>query len=317
MPLNAETSGLHQRTAFDADGNDLPPAKRRLKAIEPRGNSVARLMTVQGQDVFRLPETGTPVLAAVRRVNIGEPGRSYRFTRQTARDPLAADFVPAGETKPSTPFSFETVEDRYRTVAVLSDPVDLIDLQDVAGLDEQIADELARRVFRRIEWALLNGEQSEADEEREGSFDGILQTEGVQHTFFQNSAVHTIRHAIGAVEGQGFEPTAAILNPADMLAIELSEDSAGNPLFASRLQDRGESKLFGLDVHTSTLIPAGTAVIGDWNQALLTVRNDVQLAWTDAGAENFNRNRVTFRAEARVGFNALYPQAFTVANLAE
>lgn len=309
---NADAGNGRDRRNMDADGYDI--ARDAKAVVSTSGRRTARLMGADGAEVFRLPESGTPILAAVTRVEIGEqPGSKYFFTRQTTRDDNPAAFVEHKTGKPSTSFNFETIEDRYRTVAVLSDPIAVQDLSDIPSLRDEVGDELARRVLRRIEWAILLGDEDTATE-GDDQFNGLANITGVRQQAFVDTALGTIRRAIGALEGDGYTASAIMLNPADWTDIELSMDSVGRPIFASRWQDRPAASLFGVPVHVSPLVTAGQAVIGDWSAYLLTVREDIVLSWSDAG-DDFTNNTVRFRAEARVGGNALYPAAFAFADL--
>ena len=62
------------------------------------------------------------------------------------------------------------------------------------------------------------------------------------------------------------------------------------------------------------LIPEGTAVLGDWNQLRLYVREGVRLD-IDAGGALFTRNQAIIRAEARIGVGVLKPSSFAVIDL--
>jgi hypothetical protein len=64
----------------------------------------------------------------------------------------------------------------------------------------------------------------------------------------------------------------------------------------------------------SPSVPEGTAILADWDQLRLYVREDVRLD-VDAGGELFTRNQAIVRAEARIGVSVLKPSSFAVVDL--
>ena len=67
---------------------------------------------------------------------------------------------------------------------------------------------------------------------------------------------------------------------------------------------------------SSLAVPAGTAILGDWSQLRLKVRQDAStLAATQVG-DLWQRNQVMLRSEGRYGAQLRRPQAFAVVDLA-
>lgn len=102
--------------------------------------------------------------------------------------------------------------------------------------------------------------------------------------------------------------------PTDWEGIETATDDQGRPLFTGLYTNRQQPVLFGRPVVLSNKVPAGTAIIGNFTQTIVTVREDIELAWSDGG-DLFTTNTARFRAEGRFGFNVLQPSAFTIATL--
>ena len=79
--------------------------------------------------------------------------------------------------------------------------------------------------------------------------------------------------------------TAIVLNPADYWVMrgvrEGTGATAGGYLYGSPA-DAGPSTLWGVPLVRSTGIPEGTALVGDFRQATLAVREDTTVAWADA-----------------------------------
>ena len=66
----------------------------------------------------------------------------------------------------------------------------------------------------------------------------------------------------------------------------------------------------------SLAVPVGTAILADWSQVRVRVREGAHtLAATQAG-DLFSKNQVMLRAEGRYGIQLKRPQAFAVVHLA-
>ncbi|WP_460863212.1 phage major capsid family protein [Rhodococcus aerolatus] len=78
---------------------------------------------------------------------------------------------------------------------------------------------------------------------------------------------------------------------------------------------RARERLGTLPKIVSRSVPAGTALLGDFTQLSLFVREDVKLDADRSGA-NFTRNEVVLRSEGRFGLGVLRPQAFVKVALA-
>lgn len=308
---NLTISRDSQRTFMDANGNGnrkaIPTA---LNA--PSGRAQVPIARRQdGNEVFALPEWGGTVLDLLAQPRITE-GDTYRIRRQLARDEDAAKFVPKGAQKPETPFDMEVIDDRVRTVAVLSEPIPIQDLQDVPGLKDDIGNELANRVLWRLENAVINGD-SALDVE---SFDGILATSGILTQPYFASPFRTIRRSLTTLEAAGYDPNllSIVMNPTAWEALETETDENGRPLFSGLYTARQNPVLFGRPVVLCSKLDESETIVGDYRQAALTLRTDLELAWSDGG-DLFKTNTVRFRAEMRAGFNLVRPGAFVHAAL--
>ena len=70
----------------------------------------------------------------------------------------------------------------------------------------------------------------------------------------------------------------------------------------------------GLPTVGSSVVPAGTAYLGDWNQSRLYVREAGRLD-ADVSGVLFEKNQVKLRYEGRFGFAVLRPNAFVEIDL--
>lgn len=126
---------------------------------------------------------------------------------------------------------------------------------------------------------------------------GLLNTSGIIVQAFATDALTSIRKAMTSLEVYGITPTALVLNPVDAEPLDLPRDSGatGRYLLGDPGGD-GVEKLWKVPRVPSIAVPAGTAVLGDWQQAQVIVREDATLA-LDRSAENFTKNLVTVRLE--------------------
>ncbi|MFF1883546.1 phage major capsid protein [Pseudarthrobacter sp. NPDC058196] len=74
-------------------------------------------------------------------------------------------------------------------------------------------------------------------------------------------------------------------------------------------------KLWKVPRVPTTAVPAGTTLLGDWQQAQVIVREDATLALDRPGV-NFTKNLMTMRLEGRFGFAVKRPNAFVEVVLA-
>lgn len=62
-------------------------------------------------------------------------------------------------------------------------------------------------------------------------------------------------------------------------------------------------------------MPAGLAVVGDLRQAILWMREQMEVRATDVVGEDFRRNQYMFRAELRAAFGIPLPPALSLIKL--
>jgi hypothetical protein len=186
-------------------------------------------------------------------------------------------------------------------------------LDDVPGFGVELNNRLIYGVTRRIEQAVLNGDGTGSN------ILGILNTTGLQTVAFATGTPLTdlILNGVSLILGVEAEPDAVVCNPADYTAM-LAAKTAGS---GQRLDSLGAfatpgDSMWGLELITSTVIPAGQVLVGDFgHSAILYVREGVVLRTSDADQDSFLRNQLTMLAEARVGLGVWYPQAFCLVHL--
>ena len=72
--------------------------------------------------------------------------------------------------------------------------------------------------------------------------------------------------------------------------------------------------LWGVPRISSLAVPVGQAILADWQQAEIVVREDAMLA-VDRSGEHFVNNTLVLRLEGRFGFAVKRPSSFAVLDL--
>ena len=236
-------------------------------------------------------------------------GNSFSFLRQTVRTNNAAP-VADGALKPTSVYSLAEVEDRVRVIAHLSEPVPERYFADHANLEDFLRNEMEAGLYLALENQVVHGDGTGEN------LTGLLNTSGIIVQTFATDALTSIRKAMTSLEVYGITPTALVLNPVDAEALDLLRDSGatGKYLLGDPGGD-GVEKLWKVPRVRSNAVAAGTALLGDWQQAQVIVREDATLA-LDRSGENFTKNLVTMRLEGRFGFAVKRPNAFVEVALA-
>lgn len=232
------------------------------------------------------------------------PGNEFEFLRQTVRTNNAAP-VADGALKPTSVYTFEDESDRARVFAHLSEPIPLRYLDDHAEIRRVLSTQMAEDLYLAIEEDTLVGDGTGEH------FTGLTETLGVQPQAYVTDVLTTLRKARTLLTTSGETPTAWVFNHADLEAIDLMREDGATGGFLAGVVD----KIFGnLPTVGTSVIPAGTAYLGDWNQIRLYVRDGGRLD-ADASGELFDKNQAKLRYEGRFGMAVLRPSAFVEIDL--
>jgi HK97 family phage major capsid protein len=181
---------------------------------------------------------------------------------------------------------------------------------DAGQLSEFIDQQLILGVLLAEENQIVNGNGTTPN------LRGILNTTGVlTQARGADTGLDALLKAITQVRAQFFEPSAVLMHPTDFQNVRLAKDAQGDYLMGSPNVD-GANDIFGLPVAISPVLAQGTALVGDFQQAQLWVREDARVTFAEqgalgtAGAEIFSRNQIVFRAEERAAFGVIRPAAF-------
>jgi HK97 family phage major capsid protein len=236
-------------------------------------------------------------------------GNSFSFLRQTVRTNNAAP-VPDGALKPTSVFSLAEIEDRVRVIAHLSDPVPERYFADHAALEDFLRSEMEAGILDALQEQVVNGDGEDEN------LTGILATSGVITQVFATDRLTSIRKGLTQLQATGVTPNALVLNPADLEALDLlrADGATGAFLLGDPSADSA-TNIWSVPRVPSNAVAAGTALLADWNQAEIVVREDATLA-LDRSGSNFERNLVTMRVEGRFGLAIKRPASFAVIDLA-
>jgi HK97 family phage major capsid protein len=229
------------------------------------------------------------------------------FTNAAAEVAEAVD--QATGTKPESTFAFDIVQSPVQTIAHWV-AVTRRALSDAAQMSDLIDGQLRLGIDLRLEAEILNGNGTAPN------LRGLLNTSGIgTQAKASDSGMVAILKALDVVRAAFMEPNAIVMNPADWQAIRLVRDDSGAAagtggfLFGGP-QVGGTLTLWGVPVITTPLIAAGTALVGDFKQAILWAREGVTVTASTEHADFFIKNLVAVLAEGRWAFGVPRPAAF-------
>ena len=239
----------------------------------------------------------------------GQGGNTFTYLRQTVRTNNAAP-VADGALKPTSTYTLAEVEDRFRVIAHLSEPTPQRYFKDHYLLEDFLAAEMEYGLELAVQSQVLTGDGLGEN------LTGILNTSGiVSVAAVVGDLVATLRKALTALQATGIAPTAFALNPNDMERLDLIREGSGTGQYLlGGPGSKTEQTLWDVPRVASTVIPAGTAILADWPQAELVVREDAEVA-VDTSGENFTKNLATMRVEGRYGLAVKRPAAFAEVTL--
>ncbi len=240
------------------------------------------------------------------------------YYRQTVKNNLAAP-VPDLASKPVSTFTVEEINDRCRVIAHLSEPVPYRFLQDVEALTPWLNTTMVQGVFAGLEEQVVSGDNTGEN------MQGLMTLPGVTTVAYQGDPATTIRHSLTTLQNLGEQPNGIALNPFDAEELDLQRWGTQGGLLTSGFDHAnttgwGSSNNFFGDSSqirrvTSPSVPAGTAIIADWDTLDLFVREGVSVIMNQWGEAQFTTNTFVVRAEIRVVAGFTRPQAFCLATI--
>lgn len=236
----------------------------------------------------------------------GRVGNVFSFMRQIARTNNAGA-VPDGAEKPTSAYTFDQVDDRFRVYANKTEPLAWRYLDDFTDLIDVLQVQLREDTLAAIEKDVLSGD-GVADR-----FTGILETTGVQVQTFEGDLLATLSAAKYKLLAQERNLTGWAMNPLDLQALEMLRENGTTGAFLFKDRDAIEGFL-GAPVVTTLGLPIGQAVAADWAQAELHPLGDDELVFD--GTQRTKNNTFLIMFEGRYGFRVKKPFDFVNVALA-
>lgn len=258
-------------------------------------------------EVAELPDVPTRLLDLIPRQELNEA--TFAYLRQTGRINNAA-VVADGALKPTSTFAFQEIEDKARVVAHLSEAFPLRYLSDHETMINVLGHQMAVGIWEALEEQIVNGDGTGEN------FTGILEVAGTTDVPFATDVITTLRTARTVLESKGERVTGVAMHPDDVQALDMTREDGATGGFL--LGDDTCRRIFGPGVQgvASLAVPEGTAILGDFGQTRLRVRENVSTLSATQSGELFDRNQVKLRTEGRFGFQVSRPQALAVVALA-
>ncbi len=243
---------------------------------------------------------------------------TIEFVRQTAQVTQAAvvpesnvtDYTGAtGQVegvKPEGTSTWEQVTENVKTIAVWI-PATKQALSDAGQLRSLIDLELKEDLQECLEDEVYGGAGGSTH------FTGIISTSGVLEQDWNTNLRTTTRKAKTAIMTTGRSvPTAWLMNPADVEAVELDAD---NYKERQPYYNVETGRLHGIPVVESQVVTEGQALLADWRKCRIWDREQATISVSDSHSDFFIRNMVAILCELRAAFGVIRPTAFIKVDL--
>ena len=125
--------------------------------------------------------------------------------------------------------------------------------------------------------------------------------------------VEQLVQAIAQLETSNYSATGILVNPTDWAAIMNTKNTnAAYSLPASTVVTTdGNVSIAGIPLYKSTAIAVDKFVVGDWSMGAQIMQNQgISVQFSEIDADNFTKNMITVRVEARIALPIYYAGAF-------
>lgn len=246
------------------------------------------------RDIIRIGQTTSDTVEYVR-----------QGTHTNAAAPVAEATATADGTgaKPESSIALSVVTETVKTIATWV-PATRRAISD-AGQLRTLIDELLRYFLNEeLEDQIITG--SGAGE----NFTGVLNVSGTTAQAFDTDLLTTYRKARTKVALTGrATPTAYVIHPNDVEDLDLLTDNEERYYFGGPV-GVGVPRLWGVPIVESEAMTEGTAMVAQWDLAVLWDREQFNILVSDSHSDFFVRNLLAVLAELRAAFGVLRPAAF-------
>ena len=227
----------------------------------------------------------------------------HRFLREITRQHNAAPVAP-GAKKPTSNYAVEPVDGRVRTIAHLTPPIERQTLADAPVLMQYLDGSLSLGVILALEDQIVSGDGTGEN------LLGFAEDPDRLDVPFTGDLIATARKAVTKLEEGEIYSGYFLFSPAVWEAIELIRTDDEAFLLGGAPVDRVQRRLWGKQVVVSSAVPDELGFLVDLDGSLrLVEREGVRVDWSEnvydplfnegAGATDFERNMLRFRAEGR------------------
>jgi HK97 family phage major capsid protein len=241
-------------------------------------------------------------------------GTGIKYFQET---PIEGDFAAVAENglKPQLSMGYSPVTEGLSKIAGFIKESDEF-LEDLPFLASVTNGRLLRRLAQREEDMLLNGSGTDPE------LRGLLNRTGLQTTASANRTDNLnalFRAAMAVQTVTGLVADGIVINPADYQNLRLSQDANGQYLAGGPFQgaygNAGgvvfQPPIWGIRTVVSAAVPVGTALVGAFGTAGMVFRKGgVRVEIANQNEADFIHNRVTLRAEERLGLAVYVPAGF-------
>lgn len=319
--------------------------KEWLKTMMPHGQEIPRTARIYNSPSIPIPKASVKtLLTGLSATSMGafivedrkpivDPGTFYRPLRiadlvtmgetssdsveyvregtHTSNAAMVAEATATGGSsgsKPESAMVFSVVPELVKTLAHWI-PATKRALQDVGQLRTYVDAFLRYGLMLLLENQIINGDGTGEN------FTGILNQSGLTSQAFDTDILTTTRKARTkvAIDGRAI-PTAYVMHPNDVEALDLLTDNEERYYFGGPI-GVGVPRLWGVPLIESEAIAQGTALVGQWNLAVVWDRMQIAILTSDSHADFFTRNMIAILAEMRAAFGVLRPAAFVEIDL--
>lgn len=183
-------------------------------------------------------------------------------------------------------------------------------LDDVVGLSSYLSRRLPQEILVREDLELLNGTGTGAF-----TFTGIAanaqDTPSYGATLEAAQQWDVLLRAAAFQKANNYDVTGILLNPSDFGALTTVKGTDGQYVAPIQFVG-GQAFLRGVPVFESSAVTAGSYFLGDWDQAVMVMREGLSVGFFDQDQDNVIKNLVTVRGEERFAFPIFQPEAFVV-----
>lgn len=246
------------------------------------------------------PETGAVYGGPVRRLSLLEalPSRpttrdAVEFVRITATGDAGVQAV-EGAVKANIDLEGELVRAEITTVAghTTASRQVLADAQALSAVVDRI---MRGKVASRAESELVNGDGTP------GHMEGLLEQAVTSVPVIASEPADIVGEVLAGMQDDGYAAGFILFNPLDWHELQIQRTTPGGEYLFGSPAAPIPATLWNTPVVLCSALPRGTGVAVDTSCATVLDRQQVTVEASEHHADNFTKNLVTIRAEARIG----------------